>query len=142
MSVESTPKWYMPVSILALVWNLIGVMAFFDEISKSPEVMAALPPAERALYDNQPLWAVIAFAVAVFAGLIGSLGLVMKKRWALPTLILSIAALLIQMFHSLVIAQIADVYGPNSLLMPILLIVIAFMLVRVARVATNKGWLH
>jgi len=141
MSDASIPKWYMPVSILALVWNVIGVIAFFGEVSKGPEFIATLPEAERALYENQPLWAVIAFAVAVFGGAIGSVGLVLKKRWALLAFLISIVGLLIQMFHSLVLAKVADVYGPGSIVMPILLIAIAFMLVRLARVATNKGWL-
>jgi len=82
------PTWFWIVSGLALVWNLMGVGAYFIQMNMSDDVMALLPEAERALYDNFPIWANIAFAIAVFGGTIGCIGLLMKKSWAKPILIL------------------------------------------------------
>ncbi len=141
MSTNPAPKWYMPVAIVALIWNLMGVFAFFGEAFKSDETIAALPEAEQALYNNFPAWAMIAFFLAVFGGAIGSLGLVLKKAWAKPVLLISLIGIVVQMFHSIFIAKTTEVYGPGSLIMPIMVMLIGIGLVILSRKAVDKGWI-
>lgn len=90
------PKWYLPVTIIALLWNLMGCAAYVMDMMMSPEAIAALPEAQRAMYDARPAWAVAAYATAVWAGAAGSLGLVLRKTWAMPLLLASLVALVIQ----------------------------------------------
>ncbi len=135
------PKWFMPVAIIAVIWNLMGVGAFFGEVFKSDEAIAALPELERALYESFPLWATIAFAIAVFGGAVGSIGLAMKKKWARPVLLASLIGIIIQMFYSLIIAKSTEVYGPGSVIMPIMVILIGVALVWLSRKADAAGWL-
>ena len=61
------PRWFSVVAWVALVWNLLGVMAFAAQMMMTPEMLAALPEAERNLYENVPMWATIAFACAVLS---------------------------------------------------------------------------
>ena len=103
--------------------------------------MAALPEAERALYESTPSWATGAFAFAVFGGALGCLALLLRKAWATPVLIVSLIGVLVQMFHSFFISKAFDVYGPGKMVMPIMVIVIAFFLVWTARCARREGWI-
>lgn len=135
------PKWFMPVAVAALIWNLMGVGAFFAEVMKGTDAITALPEAEQALYTDVPLWAKIAFAFAVFGGAIGSLGLVLKKKWARPILLISLIGIAVQMFHSIVIANSTAVYGPQAVIMPIVVILIGAGLVWLSRKADEAGWL-
>jgi len=80
--VSARPKWYTPVAVVALLWNLIGVTAYLFDVTMSPEAIARLTPAQRALYEARPLWFVTAYAIAVWSGTAGALGLVLRKRWA------------------------------------------------------------
>ena len=57
---SKAPKWFMVVAAVLLVWNLMGVMAYIMQVTMSPEVFAALPEAERQLYENTPTWATAA----------------------------------------------------------------------------------
>jgi hypothetical protein len=134
------PKWFNVVAIVALVWNLFGVMSFIFHSTMSPEALAALPDAERELYAQYPTWTYVAFAIAVFGGTLGSLLLILKKNLAGPILILSLIAILIQMYHSVFIADSMAVYGPGSLVMPVLVIAIAIYLVLLANKAKKSGW--
>ena len=134
------PKWFTIFAVLALLWNLLGVMAFGMQVSMSPEDMAALPDAERALYASYPTWALIAFACAVFGGALGSLLLLMKKNLAGPVLLLSLLGVLVQMGHSFFIAKSYEVYGPGALVMPIMVVVVAVYLVMLAGKAKKNGW--
>ena len=86
MSSHSNPKWFKPIVIIALLWNLIGVINFFIQINLSEEAIAALPEPEQALMNSTPLWSLVAFALGVFGGAIGSLGLLIQKKLAVKKL--------------------------------------------------------
>jgi len=135
------PKWFTVTSIAALIWNLLGVMAFAMHITMTPEMLAELPTAEQNLYANTPMWATIAFALSVCAGALGCLALILKKTIASQLLILSLVSVFVQMYHSFFIIDSIAVYGPGGLVMPIMVIIIAIGLVLLANKAKTKQWL-
>jgi len=139
--ISKPPVWFWIVAAVALVWNLLGVSAFVMQVSMSTETLAALPEAERALYENFPLWALIAFAAAVFGGVIGSVLLLMKNKLAQTAFIVSVVGVVIQMIYNLFVGKTMDVYGPGSIAMPIMILLFAGFLVWLSRAATAKGWI-
>ncbi|MBK6845971.1 MAG: hypothetical protein IPG88_27520 [Gemmatimonadetes bacterium] len=88
------PKWFMPVAIVALLWNLMGCAAYLMDVMLTPESVAAMSPDQRALYAARPIWAVALYAIAVWGGALGCVGLVMKKRWAKGPLLASLLGLI------------------------------------------------
>ncbi len=134
------PIWFWVVSVLALLWNLLGVMAYLAQVNMTDEALAALPEAERALYENQPMWATMAFAIAVWGGALGSLALLLRKRWARAVLLISLIGIIIQMTHSFFLSNNFEVYGPGKMIMPIMIIVVGVLLVLFARMAINRNW--
>ena len=135
------PKWFVILAVVMVIWNLLGVMAFVMQMMMTAEQIAALPDKEQMLYQNIPLWVNVAFACAVFGGALGSITLALKKPLALPILGISLAGVLVQMFHSFFIANSIEVYGPGGMIMPIMVILIAIYLVWLANSAKTKGWL-
>lgn len=129
------------ISSVAVIWNLMGVMAYLGQAYMGEEVIAALPEAERALYTNIPAWYTAAFAIAVFAGVFGCILLLMRKKMAGQVLMLSLVGILVQMFYNFFISNSMDVYGPGGMVMPIMVIIIGFYLVWFSKNATTKGWL-
>ena len=77
---NKAPTWFMVVAGILLVWNLLGVMAYLMQVTMSPEIVAALPDAQRQLYENTPKWATAAFAIAVNGGALGCLLLLLKRN--------------------------------------------------------------
>ncbi|AGA77159.1 hypothetical protein [Echinicola vietnamensis] len=141
MTKVSIPIWFWAVTGTLLLWNLLGVGSFFMHVSMTEEAIAALPKTEQELYAVYPTWALVAFAVAVFGGVLGCIGLLLRKKWAKYILILSLIGIIIQMFHSLIIARAMEVYGPGAVVMPIMVIVIAVFLVWMANFSVKRGWL-
>lgn len=136
------PIWYMVVVIILLLWNLMGILSFLTHVFISEEALAALPANEAALYGQYPLWTSIAFAISVFGGGLGTLGLLLKKKWSKPLLVISLVAILIQMSHSLFMTDSMEVYGvAQTLFMPIMVIVIAIYEVTLANKGISKGWI-
>ena len=142
MSSHSNPKWFKPIVIIALLWNLIGVINFFIQINLSEEAIAALPEPEQALMNSTPLWSLVAFALGVFGGTIGSLGLLMQKKWAFYPLLFSLVGVVAQMTYWLFFTQAVDVYGSETYTMPVLVILVAFFLLRLAKKGIKEGYLN
>ncbi|MCB1587793.1 MAG: hypothetical protein KDI56_02710 [Xanthomonadales bacterium] len=134
-------KWLYLVAALALIWNALGCMAFVQQAMLSDAQIDALPAAEAALYRGMPMWATIAFAVAVFGGATGSLALLFRQRFALILFTASLLGVLLQMFHLFILARGVEVLGAGALTMPGMIIVVAFALVWLARTAARRGWL-
>ena len=124
----------------ALVWNLLGVMAFVGQMLMTPEALAQMPQAQQELYAATPLWANIAFAVAVFGGAMGCTALLFRVGWAFLLLLLSLLAVLVQMFHAFFISNSFEVFGPGGLIMPTMVIVVAVALVWYSQSVKSKTW--
>lgn len=140
-SMEKPPLWFWIVSVLVLLWNLMGVLAYLQQAFMTEEALAALSEPERLLLETRPAWATAAFALAVWGGLLGCIALLLRKKWARPVLIISLIGILVQMIHSFFISNNLEVYGPGEISMPILIILIGVGLVFFARIATRKLWL-
>jgi len=140
VSNNKSPKWFMIVAGVLLVWNLLGVMAYVMQVTMGPDALAALPEAQRELYENTPAWATAAFAVAVNGGALGCLLLVLKRNLAGFFLQLSLAGVLVQMFHSFFMSKSFEVFGPGGMVMPVMVIVIAIYLVMLAARAKTNRW--
>ena len=137
---REAPKWFMVISVILLIWNLLGVMAYIAQVTMSPESLAALPDDQRQLYESTPAWATAAFAIAVNCGALGCLLLVLKKNLAGLFLQLSLAGILVQMFHSFFMSNSFEVFGPGGMVMPVMVLVIAIYLVILAAKAKAQRW--
>ena len=138
---KPVPRWFTITAVVAIIWNLLGVSAFIMQVLMTPEMLAQLPDAERELHESMPAWVMVAFAVAVFGGVLGSLGLALRKVWSLLFLWLSLFAVLAQNAYSFLMSNALEVYGPQAAVMPALVILIAILLVIIARNANTRHWL-
>jgi len=135
------PKWFMIVAIIALVWNLLGVVAYMMQVTMSPEALNELPEAERLMYENIPVWVTSAFAFAVFGGSLGSLALVLKKKFAIPLFTISLLGVLIQMYYTFFMTNFTEITESSNVIMSVLVIVIAIALLVLSRSAAKKNWI-
>lgn len=139
-----TPKrslGFWLIGVFALVWNLIGVAMWYLQVNMSAERLATMTDPQRQVYEATPGWLNIAFAVAVFAGVLGALGLLLKKRWAGTMFLLSLIALLVQLIGAYVVTPAWAAYGPVGLIMPAVLLLIALFLLWYANKAQARHWL-
>ncbi len=133
--------WFWIVSTLALVWNLMGAMAYLAQVTMSPETLQALPENERALMESTPAWATGAFAVAVWGGTLGSILLLLRTKLASLVFILSFVGILVQMVHAFGMSKSIEVYGPGGMIMPTMVLIIGAGLIAFSRKATANGWM-
>lgn len=140
--IGAPPRSFLIIAVIALFWNLLGVASYLMQVMMSPEALAEMPEAERALMDAMPAWVTGAFAIAVFGGLLACVGLLLKKAWCVPLFIVSLAAVIVQFGYWLFFMDTIEVYGLEALFMPLLVTVIAIFLVWYSQDAKSKGWLQ
>jgi len=129
------------VSIIALIWNGMGVMAYLGQVTMTPEALQDLPEAERQLVASTPAWATGAFAIAVWGGLLGSFLLLIRKKPATLVFIISFIGIVVQMIHAFLMANSIEVYGPGGLIMPIMVLGFGAYLIYFSKQSVEKGWL-
>ncbi len=88
-----------------------------------------------------PAWVTAAFAIAVFGGTLGCLGLLLRKKWARLVFLISLIGIIVQMIHNVFISNNMDVYGPGAVIMPIMVLIIGVYLIMYSKSAIKKSWI-
>jgi hypothetical protein len=136
------PNWFWIVAFVALLWNLLGLAMFALHWSMGPEELAALPEGQRRMLEDVPAWAWVSYAVAVVAGTLASIVLLLRRRLAVALFWISLAGvLLLQVVWTMFLSGAPAILGASSLAMPILVAVIAVLLVLFSRHAARRGWI-
>lgn len=138
---NTAPKWFLPVAGIALLWNLVGCFAYLSDVTLTPDDIAKMSETRQALYASRPAWAVAATAIAVWGGAAGCVGLLLRKRWAFPLLLASLAGLVVQNLGLFVISDAASLVGPEVFALQGMVMLIAIGLVLLARKAIARGWI-
>mgnify|MGYP000406776911 CR=1 FL=1 len=117
------------IGIIALIWNGMGVVNYLMQAYKSEAMMSKFNADQLALLESLPAWMTALFAIAVFAGLIGTIAFLMRKKVAVLLFLMSFIAATIQQLYWMFGTNIAEVFSESQpYLMPILIIVFAAFL--------------
>lgn len=136
------PKWYWISSVIALIWMLFGVIAWVADLMMDEATLAQMSAAQQQLYANRPQWLFIVYAIAIFTGLLGAIGLLMRKRWSVTAFGVSLAAIIVQFGYTLTAMKAIELLGPAAALpFPIVIFTIGLLLLGLSIKAKNAGWL-
>ena len=133
------PTSFRIISVLALLWNLLGPAMFAMQATVSPESLAAMPAAQRAVHEATPLWINVAFGLAVASGVLGAVGLLLRRRWAVAMFAVSLVALAVQLLGAYLVTPAWAASGVAGLALPALLIAIVAGLLGYARSVARRG---
>ena len=64
---------HLPVSAIAVLWNLLLLGDFLGLLLKAPIYMSWLTPEQAAWYAATPYWVLIVWAIAVGTGVLASI---------------------------------------------------------------------
>ena len=136
------PTSFWIIGGIFLLWNFFGLMIYYDQVTMSPEVLADnFNAAQQEFLENMPLWATSAYAIAVTAGVIASLLLLVRNALALPVYVVSFVGVLVQDLNSFVLSDGLAVWGSSALYLPTLVILLCIIEIWYSRSAKTKGWL-
>lgn len=138
----SPPVWFWVIPIIALIWYLMDMSAFFMRALMIEDVINAMPENQQHLYINMPLWVNSVFAAEVFGGVLGCVGLLLRKKWALPLFVISLLGVLSQTFYVYFLSDAISTMGAPAIVMPLLAILISVVMIGLAKSAASRNWLR
>lgn len=127
MSGRAVPLWYWAVAAFALLWEGLGCAMYLMAVTSGAEAL--------------PGWVAAAFAIAVWTGLAGAVALLLRRRLAVPALLVSVLAAVVQ-YGYVFTALPVQVLNAAVLGVPIAVLVVGGILLWVARHAAQRGWLR
>lgn len=130
---------YWIIAVFALIWNTQGVVAYLGQAYMTDETLAALPESNQLYYSNLPAWVTAAFAIAVFGGFLGSIGLLWRKKWAYFLFVVSLIAVILQQIYDFFVQDYTQISG-EGLILPAIVLAIAVYLVYFSK--KNVGTAH
>ena len=136
------PTWFWVVAIIAVIWEIFGVASYLYHVTLSPAGLAALPESQRRLMEITPTWVNGAFAIATWSGLAGAVGLVLRRRWAQPLLLVSVVAIVIQFGWVFLVGNSIELIGPGSVAFPMFILGFGIFLWWFAGNSARRGWLR
>lgn len=137
------PAWFWIASGLALVWMLIGVVAWIMDLTMEDADLAALGEGQRQLYAMRPQWVFVVYAIATFSGLMGAIGLLLRKGWAVLALALSLGAVAIQFGYTFIVMDAIRLLGAAAAVpLPLFIAVVGLLLLWFSRSARRAAWLE
>ena len=136
---HAVPGWFIAVAVVALLFEAFGCFMYISQVTADH---AALPLDQRALWDATPTWMIAAYAIAVWTGLAGAVLLLMRRKLAVPALLVSLIAVIVQSSGLFLVPQLRQTVPDTALVAPIALIVCCYLIFLFARLAGKRGWLR
>ncbi len=96
-----TPVHLWIVGLISLLWNAMGAFDYSATELRLEFYMSQFTAEQLDYFYGFPAWAVAAWAIAVWGSLLGSVGLLLRKRWAVWMFGLAIAGLAITTLYNL-----------------------------------------
>lgn len=128
------------IAVLALAWNIMGVLAYLGQAYMSDADFAALSEGDQLYHTNVPAWVTAAFAIAVFSAALGCVGMLLRKKWANMLFLLSLIAVIVQFVYNFFIQEFTSIEG-TDMIWSLVIILIALFLVWYSKKSTAQGWL-
>lgn len=137
-----SPRFFVTIGILLLLWNLMGVAAFVMQYTADLIVLARTDPTTAQAFAAMPGWVWGAYGVAVGAGTLGAVLLLMKKAVAATLFLISLIAVIVQFGYTFLGTDLLAIKGATSAAFPALIIIVAIVQLLYARSLVARGVLR
>lgn len=136
---QTPPRWFKLAAIAAILWNALGCFSYLVMVTVDP---ATLTPAQRADYEQWPTSEYALHAIAVWVGIVGAVLLFVRRRPAVPLLLISFAAALLRYILFWVSPPGLGPTLPSMMVVPTIVILLVGLVAWFARHSAKRGWLR
>ncbi|MGJ8666070.1 MAG: hypothetical protein ACSHW7_06880 [Patiriisocius sp.] len=134
-------KAFWIIAVAALLWNLMGLYQFGLATILIDSTESMVTPEVFEMMKNVPTWYLIAFGISVFTGVLACILLLAKKKISVLLFLISLIMVLISQGYWVLGTDAIKLMGMQSMIMPIVVIVISIFLYYYSKGAARNGWL-
>ena len=134
-----TPRHLWVVGILAVLWDSVGAFDYLMTQTRNESYMGQFTPEQLEYFYGFPAWVVAFWALAVWGGLLGSVLLLLRKRVAVPVLLVSFVSMVVTAIHNFLLTNGMEVMGAGGAAFSVVIFAVALGLWLYARKMAEKG---
>lgn len=132
-------RWYLAAAVASLLLMVLPLVGAVIHLTTDP---ATLPLDERAQYQAQPMWMVLAFGLTGLAGATGALMLVLRRRAAEPLLLVALIGIALWFAGLFVNARLRDLLSTGQIAVALAVVAIVWTIFWFARHSRQRAWLR
>jgi len=135
--------WHLwTVGIIGLLWSSIGAMDFVMTQMENEAYMSAFTEEQLKFFYGLPAWTIVAWAIAVWGGVVGSLFLLLRNQNAAWVFLVSLIAMVLTAIQNYGLSNGMEVMGDAlSLIFTGIIFVASVGLYMYARAMQTNGLL-
>jgi hypothetical protein len=139
-----TPWHLWLIGIIAVLFNFIGVFDFVMSMTQGAEYQAnaGMTPDQIAHYQSMPSWMTAVWAVGVFGAFLASILLLLRRKLAFPTFIISLAAFLTSLLYHYVLSDGSALLGPEMAIASAVIAALLLFFIWYSSFMTKRGVLR
>ena len=137
-----TPVHLWIVGVLALLWNAMGVFDYLATELRVESYLSQFSADQLEYFDSYPTWAVAFWAFGVWGGLVGSIGLLMRRGWAVGAFSLSLLGVVVSDVYNFGVRNGGEIVGTGGTIFTAVICAIAILLLVYARRQKRNGVLR
>ena len=137
--------WHLwVVGVLSLLWNGFGAYDYLMTNTQGDAYMRGMgmTEAQIAYYHSMPTWMTAVWAIGVWGATLGSLLLLLRRRWAFPVFVVSLIAYVLSLVYTYGMSDGADLIGPPMMAMQGLILIACLFFVWYSRAMAKRGVLR
>ena len=132
-------KWYWIAAIASVLFMALGCWGYIMTVTADH---ATLPLDQRNLIEAQPTWMIAVYAIAVWVGLIGAVMLLMRRKLAVPLLLVSLICAVGTFLPYAIVPAVKDLVTTNDIAVAVVVVLITGTIYSFARHSRQRGWLR
>jgi hypothetical protein len=116
------------VGVLALLWNLMGCFDYLATQLKLESYMGKFSQEQLDYFYGIPAWAISGWAFAVWGALVGSIGLLMRKRWSVWAFAVSLVGMVVSSIYTVILTDGLTMSGTGGVIFTVVIWIVAIFL--------------
>ena len=109
-----TPWHLWAVGIVTLLWNAIGIFSYLSTQTGNLEALG-MTAEQIAYFDSFPAWADAVWALGVWGAFLGSILLLLRSRWAVTSIAISIIGLIGSTYYQRFVIEVPEEFDSIGL---------------------------
>ncbi len=135
-----TPWHLWVIGVLALLWNGMGAFDYLMTETQNESYMSRFTPEQLEFFYGFPSWLVALWAIAVWGGVLAALLLLFRSRFAAPTFLVALVAMVLVTIRNYGFAEGMEVTGsPGVLAFTGVIFLFSLLLWLYARAMQKRG---
>ncbi len=134
-----TPIHLWIIGVISLLWNAMGAFDYLATELQLEFYMSQFTEAQLEYFYGFPVWMTAFWAFAVWGALVGSIGLLLRKKWALWAFAVSAFSMVMTTIYNFGMSNGAEIMGQAGMIFSAVIWVTAFFLLWYSWWLSRKG---